>query len=845
MPCVTDLVIKRQAGGSNTYYAGWSFDETSRVTTYYNSGIGVGTLVTIKPGSTYYNGVSIPSWVMSDSWYVSSIKGDRAVLGRNSSGTHNINSPINVANLNGGSTGSTTQEIHTLDHYAAEWFYDTGDGVWFVGAKDEVTARNSLYNAPSNTVRLRLLVTPVSKTHVVNGTDTAYWNGQTALADYSMLGDPPETPSVPSVSIDKYKLTASIENISDFKTDAIKFEVYNDTRCVNSGIITVLTRRAIFTCNVEAGGKYRVRCQAINIYNNSNIYGEWSDFSSEVGTIPATPAGFTVIKASSKTSVHLEWAGVNSATSYDIEYTTNKNYFDGSDATSVVSGIKYTKYDKTGLESGNEYFFRVRAVNDKGESSWSGIKSVILGKEPSAPTTWSSTTTAVTGEKLKLFWVHNSEDGSSQTFAELELIIGGNKETKTIKNTTDEDEKDKTSSYTIDTSQYVEGTKILWRVRTAGITKAYGDWSVQRTVDIYAPPTLTMSIIDKNNSLVDTVSAFPFYISAIAGPRTQAPVSYHLSILSDETYQTIDQVGREKNVNKGEEVFSKYYDTSDTLMVEISASNIDLISGITYKVICVVSMNSGLTAQSEAQFYVNWVDAEYEPDAEIGIDESSYTAYIRPYCIRSDKTFVEEVTLSVYRREFNGDFTEIATNIENGKNIRVADPHPALDYARYRIVAISKTTGGVSYYDPPGYPVQCKAIIIQWDEEWTEFNTSNSDRMGDQPWTGSLLFLPYNIDVSDDNDPDVELVKYIGRSRPVSYYGTQLGSKANWSAEIPKDDKDTLYALRRLSTYMGDVYVREPSGSGYWANVTVSMSQKHDKLTIPVSISLTEVEGGM
>ena len=147
MPCVTDLVIKRQTGGSNTYYAGWSFDETSRVTTYYNSGIGVGTLVTIKPGSTYYNGVSIPSWVMADSWYVSSIKGDRAVLGRNPSGTHNINSPINVANLNGGSTGSTTQEIHTLDHYAAEWFYDTGDGVWFVGAKDEVTVRKSLYHS--------------------------------------------------------------------------------------------------------------------------------------------------------------------------------------------------------------------------------------------------------------------------------------------------------------------------------------------------------------------------------------------------------------------------------------------------------------------------------------------------------------------------------------------------------------------------------------------------------------------------------------------------------------------------------------------------------------------------
>ena len=44
---------------------------------------------------------------------------------------------------------------------------------------------------------------------------------------------------------------------------------------------------------------------------------------------------------------------------------------------------------------------------------------------------------------------------------------------------------------------------------------------------------------------------------------------------------------------------------------------------------------------------------------------------------------------------------------------------------------------------------------------------------------------------------------------------------------------------------MGDCYVREPSGSGYWANVTVSFSQKHCELTIPVTLNLTRVEGGI
>lgn len=112
-------------------------------------------------------------------------------------------------------------------------------------------------------------------------------------------------------------------------------------------------------------------------------------------------------------------------------------------------------------------------------------------------------------------------------------------------------------------------------------------------------------------------------------------------------------------------------------------------------------------------------------------------------------------------------------------------------------------------------------------------------------WVGSLLKLPYNVDVSDNNIPDSTLVKYVGRTYPVSYYGTHIDSSSTWNVVIPKNDRETLYALRRLSIWKGDVYVREPSGSGYWANIGVSFSQKHMELTIPVTLDITRVEGGM
>ena len=156
------------------------------------------------------------------------------------------------------------------------------------------------------------------------------------------------------------------------------------------------------------------------------------------------------------------------------------------------------------------------------------------------------------------------------------------------------------------------------------------------------------------------------------------------------------------------------------------------------------------------------------------------------------------------------------------------------------------TTGAISYSDIPGYQVNEKSIVIQWDEDWTSFDSGpDGNVLSRPPWSGSMLKLPYNVDVSDSYNSDVSLINYIGRKHPVSYYGTQRGETSTWNVEIPKYDKETLYAIRRLAIWMGDVYVREPSGSGYWASIKVSFGQKHCELTIPITFNITRVEGGM
>lgn len=57
--------------------------------------IAEGTVITLTEDAAYYDGKAVPEWVRRDTWVVAAANGDRIVLGRNTSGTNNISSPVN------------------------------------------------------------------------------------------------------------------------------------------------------------------------------------------------------------------------------------------------------------------------------------------------------------------------------------------------------------------------------------------------------------------------------------------------------------------------------------------------------------------------------------------------------------------------------------------------------------------------------------------------------------------------------------------------------------------------------------------------------------------------------
>ena len=206
------------------------------------------------------------------------------------------------------------------------------------------------------------------------------------------------------------------------------------------------------------------------------------------------------------------------------------------------------------------------------------------------------------------------------------------------------------------------------------------------------------------------------------------------------------------------------------------------------------------------------------------------------------RTYANGVNLSVYRKNDDGTMVPIAENVVNESGINITDPHPNLGGSNYRIVATDMESGEMTFYDPPPYDMKCTDIILQWDEYYASRPNTGSEN--ELPEMGNMIRLPYNIDVSESANMESEMVSYIGRSNPVSYYGTQTGYTASWSTEIPKYDKETIKMLRKLQVFAGDVYVREPNGTGYWANVKVTFPINHLALTVSVSISITRVEGG-
>lgn len=750
-------------------------------------------------------------------------------------------------------TGLSVADMH-VDSIKYTWSYQVSNGQWFDNSEETSSQyENFEIVIPPHTIentakKVRIKIMPVSQEYTDAYTDTLpYWKSSYSEwfeFDLAML-DPPAPSNAPSISIDKTVLTAVIDNYNTEAADSVEFEIVQDYSKViatgSSVTALLLLGHAELKYTIALGHTYTARARGVKGAKHS----EWTEYSSAVNTGPTTPDRIESCQAQPGNMVKLTWTYVANAETYEIEYAERLEWFDvSSEVKSEETEDNVSMRIITPGDEGRTWYFRVRAKNSDGESGWTEPVSCILAKTPQPPTTWSDSTVISLGETATMFWVHNAEDGSNEREATIRYFLSSDPETEHLEVITDdpsdEDVSDQIHSFEFDTSSFAAGQDILWSVKTLGAAEDYSDYSTERKISVYESATVAFSVPEE-------MLSYPLSFTANAAPSAQTAVTYNVRINANESYETSDHAGNPVYVMAGQEVYSRFFDVAENeLEVSIMPQDVTLENNISYTITVTVAMDSGLVAVASNDFTTALYSIEMnEPDAEVILNEENFSASIRPYLLDSEDEIASDVTLGVYRRNFDGTFTQIGIDIPNTGNITLIDPHPALDFARYRITAKSEITGITTFKDLTGYPFSDAAgMVIQWGDEWAQLD--EGETIIEQPtFKGNLVHLPYNVNTTDSHDPDVAMIEYIGRSNPVSYFGTQLGVTSTWDTEIDAKDYETLYALRRLSIYQGNAYVRESSGMGYWAHVKVSISKTHREVTIPVSFDITKVEGGI
>ena len=159
---------------------------------------------------------------------------------------------------------------------------------------------------------------------------------------------------------------------------------------------------------LAASTTYYFRVRAYNSAGNSAYTSSVSGKTlTAVSTVPTAPTNLTATVASS-TQINLSWTdNSNDETGFRIERSA-----DGSTGWSEIAttASNTTTYQNTGLTASTTYYYRVRAYNASGNSSYSNNANATTASA-SAPTAPSNlTATAASTSQINLSWTDNSNN---------------------------------------------------------------------------------------------------------------------------------------------------------------------------------------------------------------------------------------------------------------------------------------------------------------------------------------------------------------------------------------------------------------------------------------------------
>lgn len=737
--------------------------------------------------------------------------------------------------------------------YEVRWQYGLGTGSWSVAEVKKINSKSTLfceYTPPDNAIKVKCTVIPLFGTYQTLENDKtvkkSYYTGSGTRSSIRLAKNALDAPPVPSITVKGTTATITTSYTSSY-CGSITFKYRINGGAEATKTVTGKSGSGTWSLSVEIGAGASVSaCAMANVASTAKAYSSsgYSDWSNDSdASTPGKPSNLQVRAADTDNTVLLTWeAPSGGASEYDIQYVhTSAAMFNSSDVRSNTT--TETEYYITGLDVSQKWYFRVRSVTASGNSGWvtygestsvsgddgsgSSGSSAAVSTDPTAPSTFQSDSIAAKGESVTLGWVHNCEDGCTATASTLYISKNGGAYAATAIAAG-------TYRYQLDTSAYADGDKVSWYVTTTAVNGSISPASAVRTVEVFEAPSVRVSVAAE-------ITALPVEITVANGGSSGAAVAYECTVTATEAYEAVSTLGETVRVSAGQAVWSgREETTADSHVFSIGAGDALIAHDQTYEVTATIATRSGLRSETAGRyaFKASLQSSRYSIACDINARDYAYTCDIVPmaYLAEDGTTVPEGVRLAVMRLESGGGLVPIAVNIPNGGGVTVPDLHPRLDTATYRVTATDTATGAVEFEDFSA-EMGVERVVVQWAEA-----ASGQDPDGAVSFEGRRLELPYNVSLQEDYSPDVALVEYIGRSHPVAYYGTQRGATSSCTAEFWKDDAESIALLRELAAYRGDCYVREPSGTGYWAQANVSISSDSEGETVTASLSFARVD---
>lgn len=603
-------------------------------------------------------------------------------------------------------------------------------------------------------------------------------------------------------------------------------------------------------------------------------------------TMPSAPTLDAVRPTTVSGKVHVEWTnnwadanGTVIAWTDDPDNWMSNDEPDTYEVEEAASG-----WYIVGLETGKQWYFRVRSKRTVGEnetlSSWSEEKSIDLASAPAIPTLYLSEEVITETGMVTAYWSYVTTDGTAQVagnVVEGTVTDGVFTPVKTVGATSDAQHVD---IYAADAG-WTNGQTVYLALQTRSGSGGTSEYSTPVELVIAEKPTVEISstnlasaetvteyFVGDNTDTFEVASTVASIVSAtIDGTATTATASgstVMLESIAPEgsevaiTYTTSDLPvltamplvisitpsggtalslaiertadypmdrpdGRRTDGPAGETIYLSDLPTETTsARVTISDCIGRLDDGAKYTIVATATDQYGQSDRAELDFIVHWAHQAWEPDATVEVDLVNYLAQITPI---AGADWAPGDTCDIYRLS-----NERPELIFSGARFGTTyvDPYPAFtENSGYRIVTVTATGDYIT-------PENALAYI----DIYTNLNpgTLVIDFEGDR------VELPYNLTLSSTWAKDHKRTTYLGGSVVGDYNRAVTRDVSVGTALIRNIDEATAIKMHDLAMAPTHCHVRTPDGSSFEADVQVQENRAYSSAGIEYTLTVQKTD---